>query len=80
MKTNGTIVNVQSKAYDFNGKQGVSNRATVIVGDAVFSCRVSEAVLSEIKGYANVPGVLQFSISSFSMKPTLTLVDFEKGK
>ena len=81
MKTNGTIVNVQSREYDFSGKKATSIRASVIVGNAIFSVKVDPKLYEKLgESVQNVSGVLEFAISAFSMKPSLMLVAFEKLK
>jgi len=76
IKVKGTLVGAESKAYDFEGKKGISNKVTVIVGKQIFVVKCKNDVFNDIKDLSDQKGVFEFAISSFQLKPALELVSF----
>ena len=80
VKFDGKLMSVVSKPYDFEGNKGVSYTALVFVLSEVFKVKISSSLYETLKDVSDASGVLEFTISSFNMKPVLTLVSFVRGK
>ncbi|MES3005555.1 MAG: hypothetical protein V4664_01260 [Patescibacteria group bacterium] len=71
-----TLLKSESKAYEINGKKGVSNKAYVLVGSDVFKCKVNDSLYAEIKDVVKEDGNAKFYLSTYNGVPSLALLAF----
>lgn len=75
-KQNGLVVEKINKAYDFEGKSGVSKKVRILVATDIFKCPVSDeqlATLEEGKAY-----FFTFDVRTRVEVPYVTIVSIEK--
>jgi len=76
-KEQAKLLSAESNAYSFQGRDGVSHKVRLLIGDEIFSMRSSHEQVNDLKDLVGREGEATIEITSPKENLSAKLVSFE---
>jgi len=77
-KEKAKLLSAESNAYSFQGKEGVSHKVRLLIGDEIYSIRSNHEQVQDLKDVVGSEGEATIEISSPKENLSAKLLSFEE--